>query len=75
MRMAKKLQKKFLMAKYQAYCVEHLKCTNQLSEALVQAEDLQAFLTDEFGEDYLDWMEDAPNAANLCEELKVLSRT
>ena len=74
MRMAKELQSKFLMAKYQAYYVEHLTCTDQLSEALVQAQDLQTFLTDEFGEDYLDWMEDAPDAASLCEELKVLTR-
>ena len=32
---------------------------------------LPHFLIDKFGEDYLYWMEDAPDAANLSEELNV----
>ena len=51
--------------KYQEYYIYHLKCTNQLSEVFVQANQLQMLLNDEFGEDYLDWLEDAPNVSKL----------
>ena len=36
--------------------------------------DLREFLTDRFGDDYLYWLEDAPNADELCEELEALKR-
>ena len=61
----------FLMAKYQAYCIDHLKRTNQLLEALAVTHHLQAFLMDEFCEDYLDWLADAPDALKLCDELEI----
>ena len=52
---AKRLEASFLVAKYRCYYIDHLRCTDQLSEALTQAHYLQVFLVDEFGEDYLDW--------------------
>ena len=64
---ARSVKSSFLVVKYQAYYVELLKNNDQLSQALEQAHILQVFLRDEFGEDYLDWLEDSPNAANLCE--------
>ena len=71
---ARRLKLLFLAAKYQAYYIEHLKLTSQLSEALVQAHQLQIFSNQEFGEDYLDWLEDAPNALKLCKELDALKK-
>ena len=68
--LARRLKCSFLVAKYQAHYVENLQCTYQISEALVQAHLLQSFLIDEFGEDYLDWLADAPHASRLCEELE-----
>ena len=71
---ARSVKSSFLVVKYQAYYVELLKNNDQLSQALEQAHILQVFLRDEFGEDYLDWLEDSPNAANLCEELEAAMR-
>ena len=73
MKSAKRENQFFLQAKSQAYYVDYLKCTGRLSEAFTQANLLQIFLTDEFGEDYLDWLEEAPNAVKLCQELEALT--
>ena len=70
---AKKENLLSLIAKFGAYYIEHLRNTDQLSEALLQAGQLQIFLKDEFGDDYLDWLEDAPVATKLYEELSALS--
>ena len=64
----------FLVAKYHAYYVEYLQRSDKLSEALVQANCLQRFLVEEFGEDYLEWLENAPNAVELCQRLENLSQ-
>ena len=69
---ATELKPSLLVAKYRACYVEHLKCTDKLSEALEHAKHLKEFLTDNFGEDYSDWLGDAPNAAQLCKELEGL---
>ena len=69
---AKLMEASFLMAKYRAYYIDHLKCTNQLSEAMAQAHLLQLFLVDEFGEDYLDWVTDAPDALKILSELEIV---
>ena len=64
------LKPSFLVLKYLAYYVEHLKCSDKLSEALEHAKYLRKFLADNFGEDYFYWLEDVPNADELCEELE-----
>ena len=74
LKLARMLEAPFLYAKYDAYYVEHLQRSNKLSEALVQANCLQRFLVNEFGEDYLDWLENAPNAVELCQRLENLSQ-
>ena len=69
---AKRMEASFLMAKYRAYYIDHLKCNNQLSEAMAQAHLLQLFLVDENGEDYLDWLTDAPDALKILSELEIV---
>ena len=67
---ARRLNALYLVAKYQACYVEHLKNIDELPEASEEAQLLLVFLEDEFGEDYLEWLEGAPNAGKLCEELE-----
>ena len=69
---AKCTEDSFLVAKYKAYYIQHLKCTNQLSKALAQTHHLQVFLEDEFGEDYLEWLPGAPDALKIRSELEIL---
>ena len=74
LKVARMIKAPFLVAKYHAYYVGYLQCSNKLSEALVQANCLQRFLVNEFGEDYLDWLENAPNAVELCQRLENISQ-
>ena len=53
--------------------MEHLECTDQPADALVQARYLQAFLADKFGDDYLDLLEEAPHVEEIVEELQKIS--
>ena len=66
------MEASFLIAKFRAYYIDHLKCTNQLSEAMVQTHLLQLFLVDEFGEDYLDWLPDAPDPLKILRDLEIV---
>ena len=61
----------FLVATSGAYCMDHLKCTNQLSDVLAKTHHLQVFLVDELGGDCLDWLPDAPDALKICSELEI----
>ena len=73
LKVARNVNALFLIAKWQAFYVEYLQRSNKLTKVLAEAHCLKRFLESEFGEDYVDWLEDAPNAIELYQRLQNVS--
>ena len=73
LKVARNVEVPFLFAKWHAFYVEYLQHSNKLTEALAGSLCLKRFIENEFGEDYADWLEDAPNAVELYQRLENVS--
>ena len=73
LKLARNFQAPFVIAKWHAFYVEYFQRSNKLTEALAEAHRLKRFLESKFGEDYVDWLDDAPNAIELYHRLRNVS--